>query len=88
MFYAGINSQNRFFQLNVNCNYVSEQWFDDENTIKVEDYFLINLRLSRKFLKNFKLYLDVQNILDQEYIDRKGQLSPGRYIVAGVKYGF
>jgi len=86
LLYAVINWRNRYFVTNLNCNYVDSQWADDENTLLIEDYFIVNLRLSKTFLKSFNAYVDAQNILDVEYIDRKGQVNPGRFIMLGIKY--
>jgi iron complex outermembrane receptor protein len=86
LFYAGTDWNNKFFSANINCNYVGEQWYDDENSSKIEDYFIVNMKLSKQLKKKFKIYLDIQNLLDIDYIDRKGQVSPGRFIIGGVKY--
>ena len=86
LFYSSINWQNKYLNLNVNCNYTDSQWADDENTLLLEDYFIVNLRLSKRILKSFDLYIDVQNLFDIEYIDRKGQVSPGRFYIGGIKY--
>jgi len=85
-FYAGATFRKNSFSANLNCNYVDAQWFDDENTILIDDYFTANLRIAEKIKKHFKIWLDIQNIFDTEFIDRKGQLSPGRFITAGIQY--
>ncbi len=84
--YAGLTSRNKYFTANLNCNYAAGQWFDEENTILVDDYFVANLRISKTLKRHYHIYLDIQNILNTPYIDRKGQLSPGRYITAGFQY--
>lgn len=86
--YAGITCLIKYFTANLNCNYVDKQWFDDENTILVDDYFVASLRLSKTIKRHFKVNLDIQNILNTVFIDRKGQLSPGRYITGGLQYFF
>ncbi|MFA6128944.1 MAG: TonB-dependent receptor [Bacteroidales bacterium] len=85
-FYSGITYRNKSFSANMNCNYVDEQWFDDENTILIDDYFVVNMRLSETIKKHYRIYLDIQNILNTEFIDRKGQLSPGRFMTIGFHY--
>ena len=84
--YAGLNYRYKTFTANLNCNYVDKQWFDDENTILVDDYFVANLRLAKAFKKHFRIYFDIQNIFNIAFIDRKGQLSPGRFITGGLQY--
>ena len=86
LFYAGIDYKCKMFNLNINCNYVDEQWFDEENTILIDDYFILNMRISRVFKNHYRIYGDIQNILDNEFIDRKGNLSPGRFFTVGFKY--
>jgi len=86
LFYAGLSYKNRLFNTNINCNYVDEQFFDTENTIVVQDYFIVNLRISKTLKRHYNLYLDIQNLFDNEYVDRKGRLSPGIFIVTGFKY--
>ncbi|MBN2236674.1 MAG: TonB-dependent receptor [Bacteroidales bacterium] len=88
LFYAGMNYKSSFFDANLNCNYVDEQWFDDENTIKIDAYFVANLRISKTLKKHYKFYVDIQNLFDNAFIDRKGQVSPGRFITAGFQYSF
>lgn len=85
-FYAGINYRIQSLTVNLNGNYAGKQWFDDENTILVDSYFLANFRVSKTIKNHVKIYLDIQNIFNSEVIDRKGQLSPGRFITGGVQY--
>ncbi len=88
MAYAGISWNNKYFNATVSYNYISSQWYDDENTILIEAYDIIDLQISRAFGKHLYASLTIQNILDNEYIDRKGYLSPGRYITGEIKYRF
>jgi len=86
LFYAGINWTNRFISLQANCSFTDKQWFDVENTIQINSWFITNIRLSHTFSQKTEIYLDIQDLFDNVYIDRKGQLSPGRFILAGFKY--
>ena len=88
MAYAGISWNNKYFNATVSYNYISSQWYDDENTILIEAYDIIDLQISRAFGNHLYASLTIQNILDNEYIDRKGYLSPGRYITGEIKYRF
>jgi iron complex outermembrane receptor protein len=85
LIYAGINWNNKYFESNINCNYVDEQWFDDENTILIDDYFLVNLRIAKNFKKRIIIYLNIHDLFDVRYIDRKGRVSPGRFITGGIQ---
>jgi len=86
LFYAGVTWRYRFLTSHLNCSYTDAQWADDENTIRIEENFLVNLKVQTNFQDHLQLYVSCQNILDVEFIDRKNQLSPGRFLLAGVKY--
>ena len=86
--YAGLDWKNRYFNFQINGNYVDQQWFDPENTILVDDYFLLNTRISRVFYKHYQLAFDAQNLLDNQFVDRKGELAPGRYMTFTFTYKF
>jgi iron complex outermembrane recepter protein len=88
LFFATVNWKNKYFNTNISCNFVDEQWYDDENTILIEDYFLANIKLSKTFKEKYNVFVDIQNVLDNEFVDRKGRLSPGRMIMGGFKYSF
>ncbi len=88
MAYAGIGWNNKYFNTTISYNFISSQWYDDENTILLEAYDMIDLLISKEFGKHFYASLTIQNILDNEYIDRKGYLSPGRYITGEIRYRF
>lgn len=86
LMYAGIDWRNKLFTLNVNANYTDEQYWDVENTLVIEDYFVANMKISKTIMKRYHIYIEVQNILDNQFVDRKGQLSPGRFIICGFKF--
>ncbi len=88
MVYMGATWNNRYFNTTLLYNYISSQWYDDENTILIKEYHTVDLQLSKEFFEKLNVSLNIQNILDNEYIDRKGYLSPGRYIMAEVAYKF
>jgi iron complex outermembrane receptor protein len=88
LFYAGISWQNEHLNLELNCNYIDSQWYDIENTIRINSWFLVNARVAYAFYKKYEVYLESQDLLDNRYIDRKGQLSPGRFIQGGINIHF
>jgi iron complex outermembrane receptor protein len=88
MAYAGINWKNKIVNTTLSYNYISSQWYDDENTILLEAYDLFDIQFYREIGKHFFASLTIQNVLDNEYIDRKGYLSPGRYITGEIRYRF
>ncbi|NOU46502.1 MAG: TonB-dependent receptor [Bacteroidales bacterium] len=86
LFYAGLTWENRYFSFQMNGNYVDKQWFDPENTMLVDGYFLLNAKISKSFFNHYYFAIEAQNLLDNQYVDRKGQLSPGRFMTAVFMY--
>ncbi len=86
LIYLGLTWNNKLVNVFVDYTYTDKQWFDEENTVIIESYSLVNLRLWRKIAKNFQVTLDIQDLLDERFIDRKGYLSPGRFITFEVSY--
>lgn len=88
MLYSGVTWNNQYFNTTLTYNYISSQWYDDENTILIKAYQTIDFQIAREFFNKLNISVVVQNLLDNEYIDRKGYLSPGRYIMTEVTYSF
>ena len=85
---AGIIWENNFLNASVMVNYFSSQYLDEENTISSDPYTIVGLKLWKDFLKHWSAYIDIQNLFDVRYIDRKGRYSLGRFITGGVSYKF
>lgn len=88
LFYAGVTWRYRFVTSNLNCSYTDSQWADDENTILIDEHFLANIKLQANIKKYLLIYITCQNIFDVQFIDRKNRLSPGRFLLGGIKYSF
>jgi len=86
--FAGIFWKNRFVNTTITANYIGEEYSDEQNILIIDDYVTIDLGLSKSILKNYFLSLDVQNLFDKVYIDKKDRLSPGRFIVFELAYKF
>jgi outer membrane receptor protein involved in Fe transport len=86
LFYMGINWRNKWVDLYIDYSFIDEQWFDAENTEKIEGYSLLNFRLSKTFFQRLQASLDIQDLLDEQFIDRKGYLSPGRFVMFEIGY--
>jgi len=84
--FLGVQWRNKIVNFSIDFSYTDDQWYDEINTIIVEGYSLVNLRLSKNVLKNLQLVLDVQDLFNEQYLDRKGYLSPGRFIMFEIKY--
>lgn len=88
MVYMGIGWKNKYFNTTVSYNYISSQWYDDENTILIEAYDMIDIQISKDFAGKFTVSVDIQNVFDNEFIDKKGYLSPGRFITGEIRFRF
>ena len=86
LIYTGFDWTNKIVNFHINYTYTDEQWFDEENTELIDSYSLVNVRLSRKIIKNLSVTLDIQDLFNDRFIDRKGYLSPGRFIMFDLKY--
>jgi len=84
--FVGLQCQNKIVDFFINYSYTDDQWYDELNTSIVDSYSLVNLRLSKYVLKDLQLILDIQDLLNEQYVDRKGYLSPGRFIMFEIKY--
>ncbi len=86
--FAGLFWRNKYINTTLIGNYVGEMYLDEANNQIVDDYFTCDLRLSRMINKKIFFALDVQNIFDHVYVDKKQRLSPGRFILVEVAYKF
>ena len=80
--------KNKIVNISVVYNYMDRQWYDDLNTEFIKSYHTVDLKLCKTITKNLSANLTIQNLLDDAFIDRKGLLSPGRFILFDVKYNF
>ncbi len=86
------------FKLNLNASYISSMHVssqvrkkDDENTTKVEDFFLVNGKLTYDLdLKGadyeIKLFLAGENLTDQDYEYQSGYPMPGINGMLGIQF--
>lgn len=81
------------FSSYASAQYVGNQYFYTKNNItpvqkaKLNDYTMVNLKLSQKLLNNTAtLYLGVDNILDENYETSYGVPHAGRFVYGGVEF--
>jgi len=86
--FAGLFWRNKYINTTLVANYVGEEYADEENIFIIDDYLTIDVRMSRLIGENIFVALDVQNIFDKVYIDKKQRLSPGRFILVELAYKF
>ncbi len=84
---AEIIHQNRFVNLGLVWVLVGKQWGNEVNSYKIDPWNTFNLRLWKDY-KSVRMILDIQDLLDNPYIDKKGLLSPGRFVQLSVTYSF
>jgi iron complex outermembrane receptor protein len=86
--FAGIWWNNRIVQVTLTFNYKDFQWNDDENTLKTAPSNTFDLRLGHTFGDKFTISATIQDIFNTRYYDSKGNLSPGRFVMLNLAYGF
>ncbi|MFH2143935.1 MAG: TonB-dependent receptor [Bacteroidota bacterium] len=86
LFFTGLKFNSKFVNASLTYQFIDKQFSDDENLTYTGSYSLIDLRIYKKLKKHYTVYINIDNLLDNEYIDRKGQLSPGRFIICGLKF--
>jgi outer membrane receptor protein involved in Fe transport len=60
----------------------------DQEEIKTGDHFILNLRISKTFLKRYEAYLAINNILDADYESELGFPGLGRNFYIGLSMKF
>lgn len=78
--------KNKIVNISAIYNFMDRQWFDDLNTEYIKSYHTIDLKLSKSITKSLGAHLTIQNLLDDAFIDRKGLLSPGRFVLLELNY--
>lgn len=78
---------NRYFNAGLVWVYIGTQWGDEINNYKIDAWNTFNIRVWKE-IKAVKLTLDVQDLLDNPYTDKKGLISPGRFFQFSATYSF
>ena len=82
--YASLSWRNRIVNFIVDWRYTGKEWYDDENTQYVSPYHVLGLKLSKTLKQRIGFSLTIQNLFDNVTIDRKGKLTPGRFVLGEV----
>ena len=80
----------RYLEIFTNVNYVGS-YFDSSiptGEVKIGDYVLVDGAVTFFINKNLKIYLEIENILDQDYQQAAGFPSPGIRPGGGVQWSF
>ena len=77
----------------ISGQYVGDYYENNNSAGKVDDFFIVNAKISYKFTKHLSAFLAVNNIGDKSYGLYNARLSelvvqPGRYYNSGINYAF
>jgi outer membrane cobalamin receptor len=82
----GLNFKNeKGIKFNIDLNFVDDVYTDRENTKKLDDYTILNTTISKEFFKNSEFFIQIRNLLDEEYQIIRDYPMPGRIIMVGFK---
>ncbi|MBN2144069.1 MAG: TonB-dependent receptor [Candidatus Aureabacteria bacterium] len=68
--------------------YTDSCFQDPENSVKIEDYFILDTGVSKKWRSRFTFYLNLDNLLDEDYQVILNYPMPGFSVTGGVKIEF
>lgn len=74
-------------------NVYAKIFYDNENALEKDSYYTIDLSLSRKFMDRVTVYLNAENILNNQYPiflsrSKSNTIAPGLIINGGIKVEF
>lgn len=84
----------RFFQstgLDAEASYTADQYFQNSDTgdwERLNDIFLVNLKVDYRIFEKTRLYIGCDNLLDRAYFSEYGVPMPGRQMTLGMIYSF
>lgn len=52
------------------------------------EYFVLNMRVEASLARGFSLFLQADNLFDEQYSDILGSVMPGRWLMGGIKWQF
>ncbi len=78
--------QNSFADISTRAMYKSQQFADDANKQVLDDYFTVDIMMSKTFRDKYSVSLDIQNIFNNRQMETINYISPGRLITARVAF--
>lgn len=85
---ASVLWKNKILNTSIRGFYRSKQFSNDENTTEIDPYFTMDLQLSKQVLENLVVFLDIQDIFDNEHMISNETISPGRIITGRIAVKF
>ncbi|MGD9978307.1 MAG: TonB-dependent receptor [Bacteroidales bacterium] len=78
---------NKYINAGILWTYIGKQWGDEINSYKNDSWNTFDMRIWQE-LGPIKATLDIFDIFDNPYTDKKGLMSPGRFFQLAVSYSF
>ncbi|MBW6460354.1 MAG: TonB-dependent receptor [Bacteroidales bacterium] len=88
IFHTSVYWKNKIVNAAVHFNYKGGQWTNAVNTESIDSFYFMDLKLWREIYKGLHGMIMVHNVFDDEYVDSRNMVSPGRMITAQVSYKF
>ena len=88
-FSAGVTFLHPWLNCRLVWNYVGEQYADDVNTETLDAYDTVDLKLWRDLdflVPGLSANLNIQNLLDEEYLRSEDAKDPGIFVVGRLEY--
>jgi len=77
---------NKIVNTTLTAKFIDKEWVDDENTVQLDSYFDLDIKLQRLFLNKINASVVCQNLLNKRFVDSKGYLSPGRFFLVELSF--
>jgi outer membrane cobalamin receptor len=68
--------------------YKGRQYTDDLNENMLDEYFTLDMSLSKPVRETLILVLDIKDVFDNVHMETNDYISPGRLITARVNFRF
>ncbi|GAB6163934.1 TonB-dependent receptor [Desulfothermus naphthae] len=81
-------SHPKICQAQIVGRYVGEMYSNPENTEELDDHFVVDLKISRKFYNHVTLYLNIMNLFDEDYEEYPDSEAPGFFVMGGIRLKF
>jgi iron complex outermembrane receptor protein len=88
VFHASLSWRNPVVNLFISFDHRSSQWLNDVNTEEIEAFSFVDLHLWRDIAMGFSLGVKVHNLLNQDFVDSRNLVAPGRLAFVELKYSF
>ncbi len=87
-FHTSVSWRNPFVNFFVSFNHKGSQWLNDVNTQEIEAFNYIDLHVWRELFRGLSVAIKVHNLLDQDFVDSRNMIAPGRMINTELKFSF